>query len=484
MKRLLILFIILTVSLAAYELGSESWGNYTTFDPAERAMGLTYPKSWLTPAKFLLEPVYEDSSKFYGSWKQIITLNKDYGTCNTSSNIIAQYIPYSAPQRWSLGLEFVDYKGANATNRTDMVLNYKYKKGSIDYFHTGNEQTIALDSLVLDHRINSNVLTFDHQLGKRFKLMGGIDLYLIEQKDNLIRNYNTSHEFVELHYIASKAFQIYGKFEHRFFRSDIQKKNMLVFRPGLKYHKGIFFSHLAVRISPDQAFPIAQIILKPKPFYFEAYLKVRNPIFILKRKGYQHTGFRTGVHHNSKHHKINADLEVSYNLTANITTGVPTPNFFTIKADGEYRYKLPVVDTYLAASYARTGNTNYFYHPEISTIQAGIQFHTKLNKNNLLLDVDLNANYILHDDPNNVSFNPSTLTYNLITNADPVGDWKINLNVNTRIRSFALGLDISTPINPSEGLYWHLYEGIYTSSDFIIGNTFYAGLTIQWYGWK
>ncbi|MFA6618063.1 MAG: hypothetical protein WCT23_03225 [Candidatus Neomarinimicrobiota bacterium] len=480
MKKLLFLFILLTVSLAAYEFAADSWGNYTAFDPDKRSMGMTYPQSWVTPSEFLLKPIYEDSSKFLGKWEHVITLNKDNGSYDLSSNIVAQYLPHSSPQRWSVGLEFVDYKGANATNRSDLAFNYKHKKGSVDYFSTNNKQSITLDSTSIDHRIISNTLIFNQQFAKRFRVLGGIDFYLIDQEEGISRNYNANHEFLELRYAASKSFQLYGKFEHRFFRNHLQENTMIVFRPGIRYNKGIFFSHLAVRISPQQAFPIAQIIIKPKPFYFEAFLKVRNPIFILKRKGYLYTGLQTGVHFNNNKHKINADVEVNYNLTSNIVAPIPTANFFTIKADGEYRYKFQNIDTYLAATYARTGNKQYFYHPEISTLRAGLQFHTKFSKNKVLLDVDLNANYILHDDPNNVSFDPSTLTYNLITDAAIVGDWKINLNINTRINSFILGLDISTPINPSQDLYWHLYEGIYTSSDFLIGNTFYAGLNINW----
>jgi hypothetical protein len=361
-----------------------------------------------------------------------------------------------------------------------MALNYKHAKGSINYFHTNNQQTISLDSSTIDHRITSNTLNFTQKFAKRFQVLGGVDLYLINQENEIVGNYNATHEYMELRYTLSKSFQFYGKFEHRFFRNQLRESTMIVFRPGIKYHKGIFFSHLAVRISPSQAFPIAQIILKPKPFYFEAFLKVRNPLFILKRKGYQYTGLRTGVHFNGKKHKINADLEANYNLTSDLAIPLPTPKFFIIKADGEYRYKFQNLDTYIAASYARTGNTKYYYHPEISTIQAGIQVHTKLSKNKVLLDIDLNANYILHDDPNNVSFNPSTLTYDLITEGAVIGDWKVNLGINTRINSLVLGIDISTPINPSEDLYWHLYEGIYTSSDFLVGNTFYAGLNIQW----
>lgn len=480
MKKTLLLFALLTVSLTAYELGSDSWGNYTTFDPAERSMGMTYPESWVTPSKFLLNPTFDDSSKFYGSWEQVLTFNRDYGSYDLSNNIIAQYSPQSSPKRGYLGLEYVDYKGLNATNRTDLAFNYKYKNGSVDYFTTNNRQTIALDSATVEHRIISNTLKFDQGFGKRFRLLGGIDFYSIDQEEGISRNYNASHEFMEIRYAASKSFQLYGKFEHRFFRNHFQENIMMVFRPGIKYHKGIFFSHFAVRISPSQAFPIAQIILKPKPFYIEAFLKVRNPVFILKRPGYQYTGLRTGVHFNSKKHKINADLEANYNLTSKLAIPVPTPNFFTFKADGEYRYKFQNLDTYIAASYARTGNTQYFYHPEISTIQTGVQIHTILSKSKVFLDIDVNANYILHDDPNNVSFNPSTLTYNLITDGAIIGDWKVNLSVNTHINSLILGFDISTPINPSEDLYWHLYEGIYTSSDFLVGNTFYAGLNIHW----
>lgn len=480
MKKILILFALLTVSLTAYELGADSWGNYTTFDPGKRTMGTTYPESWLSPSEYLLKPVYEDSSKFYGTWKQIFTLNKDYGSCDISNNIIAQYFPKSSPKSWNIGLEFVDYKGINTTNRTDLALNYKHKKGFVNYFTTNNKQRIALDSINIDHRIISNKLAFDQSFAKGFRLLGGVDLYLIDQKDELIRNYNASYEYMELHYAVSKSLQVYGVFQHRFFRNHIQENNMFGFRPGIKYKKGIFFSHLATRISPEQVFPIAQIVLKPKPFYFEAFLKVRDPLFILKQKGYQYTGVRAGVHSNNKQYKIDVDLEINYDLTSKIIVPIVTPNFFSIKADASYRYKFQNLDTYLAGSYAQTGNKKYFYHPEISTTKAGIQFHKIFTKNKILLDIDLNANYILHDDPNNVSFNPITLTYDLIADADIVADWKINLNINTRINSLILGLDISTPINPSEDLYWHLYEGIYTSTDFLVGNTFYAGLNIKW----
>ena len=260
MKRIITLSLLLLVCLHAYELGTDTWNRYTVFSTYERAMGMTYPVSWIMPEHLLLNPVYEDSSKTLGSWDQMLA----YGGNGMSNVILAQYIPYSNPQRWSLGLNFVSYNGPNPTDRSDAVFDLQHLSGSFKAYHTSHTQTINLNSGTIYHRINSNALNFDQRIAKSFILKGGIDLQLIEQQEatvDTLRHYNAHHEYLELSHKFKFPLQVYGKFEHRYFQNDARQNTMVVFRPGIRYSKGIFMTHLAMRISPSRVFPIAKFML-------------------------------------------------------------------------------------------------------------------------------------------------------------------------------------------------------------------------------
>lgn len=488
MKRIMMLSLILLTWLSAYELGTDTWNRYTVLSPSERAMGMTYPRSWIMPEHLLMNPVYEDSSKTFGSWDQILA----YGGSGISNIILVQYIPYSIPERWSLGMNFVSYNGPNPTDRSDAVFNMKYLSGSLSAYHTSHTQTINLNSGTMYHRINANALNFDQQLIKNLRLKGGIDFQLIEQQEAYIdtqRDYNAHHEHLELSYTFRSPLQVYGKFEHRYFLNDGRENTMVVFRPGLRYNKGIFSTHLAMRISPSRVFPIAQFMLHPKPFFFELYAKVRCPVFILQQPGYAYYGFRSGIDHQGDTHKIKANLEFTYDHTGisdSITSPVYIPpNFYMMNLSAEYKLALNKVELYLKGHYHENFNfTHYFYHPERAVLAAGLIFHGSLAGGNLLLDGDMGASYFIHDDPENVSFDPVSLRYSVLPGTDPVGDWKINLSLKAQIKTFSIAADIAVPIKAGKDFNWYFYEGIYTSSDMQTGNTFYAGLNLSWLWWK
>lgn len=487
MKRILAILTCALSLLSAYELGTDTWNRYTVFDPGERAMGMTYPASWLSPDPAFLVPEYEDSSSVSAAWEQILA----YGGSGLSNLISVSYIPYSFPHRWDLGMDFISYKGPNPTQRTDVVFGYKHHKGSVRVYHTSNTQNLELNSGTTRHLINANAVSFSHTLAEKLQLKGGIDFQVIDQdspSDDTLRSYNANHEHLQLSYGFSKTLAIYGKFEHRYFRNDSRENNMIVFRPGLKYVRGILAAHLAMRISPQRVFPIFQISIMPGPFFLEAYAKVRCPLFILNQPGYQYLGLRSGIDHKGSLNDIKAEAELSYDHTG-IPVGSPVgpilPNFYMLNLSAEYRLKLKKLDLYLAGRHHDNFNrVHYFYHPEKSAAKAGLAFRGALADGKLLLDADINASYILHDDPDSVRFDPERLLYSVTPGASTIGNWKIGMSIKARIKTFSISLDMAMPLKTDESFFWHLYEGIYTSSDMITGNTFYAGLNISWLWWK
>ncbi|MCK4812587.1 MAG: hypothetical protein KAT14_01470 [Candidatus Marinimicrobia bacterium] len=486
MKRAIscLFFCFMIINLFAYELGSETYDRYTIFDPDARALGLTYPVSWLQPGAFLFQHDFEDSSYTYARWDQLFMVDQAIKGYNLSSDIVVKYIPYSFPQRWGVGLEFIDYKGS--TKRNDVVIHYKHNKGSIEYFRTENTQSVTLGTGTTDHMITSNGLQFDYQASPEIRILGGINYNLIDQQDAISRNYDTFHEFAEIRFTLKKPFILYGKFEYRHFWNDGQQSNFMVFRPGARYQSPKMVAHLAFRISPKRIFPIAQIIYRPKPFFIEAYAKVRTPRIILKQQGHQYVGVKTGLKYKKKKHYLHAEIDTYYDFVRKVMPdSVIINDFYGIKAHGEYRFITSLMEFYGRASYNRTFNELLgYYHPELSTITGGAVFHAKLADGKLLLDGDINAQYIIHDNPENVRFDPSTLTYTLQEAGDYVGDWKINMRLKARVQTFSIALEVSTPLKANKDLYYYLYEGIYTSSDFEFGNTFYTGLYIEWCWWK
>ena len=473
--------------LSAYELGTDSWGGYTVFDPDSRVSLLAYPSSWLKPGKILLDHDYQDSSSTFGSWDQIFTMDEsrsyDYGL---SSDIVAKYTPYSFPHRWSAGLEFVNYKGPNSTYRTDAVLHYKHKKGEIEYYNTSNDQRIMLNTQITTHYIRSNGLSLNYQIAEKLKVLGSIDYNKIAQEDTSSRTYDIHHEFVGLQYSFAKAFTAYGNFHYWYYINEDREGPAMLFYPGIRYNSKMIMSHVSLRISPTTIHPIAEFAVYPDPFYFHVYAKARSSRLPFKQAANEYIGFKAGIKKDSEHHYFMTDVQADYDV---VRTGEPDSlinnDFYGVKAKAEYRFKTPGIELYGRATYNQIINPREgYYHPERSILMGGMEFHTKLAEGHLLLNGDINAQYIIHDDPDNVSFNPSTLSYHLLQEGDPVGDWKINFKLKAIIQTFAISAIISTPLKAGEDIYYYLWEGIYTSSDLFYGNTFYAGLNIQWLWWK
>lgn len=487
MKRLIILTLLTLSFLGAYEFSTDSWGDYTTFDPDKRVALISYPTSWLKPGAILFDHDYQDSSSSYGSWNQIFTNDESRSyNLGISSDIVAKYTPYSFPHRWSAGLKFVNYKGPNSTYRTDAVLHYQHKKGAVEYYHTTNDQNITLNTGITDHKISSNGLSFDYQILAKFKVIGSIDYNLIEQIDTSSRTYDIHHELVGLQYSFAKSITAYTNFHYWYYHHEDREGPAWLIFPGIRYSSKLFMSHASLRISTSTIHPIAELAVYPDPFYIHIYTKARSSRLALRQSANQYVGIKTGVKHDSEHHYLCANMQANYDF---VRTGEPDSiinnDFYGINAKAEYRFKTEAIELYSRATYNKIVNPREgYYHPERSILTGGMKFHAKLAKGNLLLDGDINAQYIIHDDPNNVLFNPSTLSYNLLQAGAPVGDWKINFELKAKIQTFAISAKVSTPLKMGKDLNYYFYEGIYTSSDFIIGNTFYAGLNIQWLWWK
>jgi hypothetical protein len=488
MKRLPLILLFTCVSLWAFEFNADAWGNYLIFDPDQRELLLSYPVSWLRPDDNLLEKDYQDSSYTYGLWEQILTVDetREYQP-GMSSRILAKYVPYSLPQRWSAGLEFINYKGGNSTNRTDAALHYRHQKGNITYFHTSNTQKIKFASSATLHSIRSHALNIDYMFNDRLQLKGSININRIDQSDAAeTRNYDIHHEQLSLNYSILDHLKAYGTFHYWNYSNDDQQGNTMLFLPGLRYDSGILSSHVSMRISPSTVHPIVELSLTPGPFYLTAFTKTRSSRLDIQQAANQYYGIKSGLTLSSTHHLLTAAIAYTYDVVrTSLADSVINNDFETFKTGGEYRLKTKFLDLYLKGHYQNSMNPRAgYYDPVRSIMTGGLVFRGGLAKGKLQLTGDFHADYILHDDPDMVSFDPSKLIYTLNAPADLVGDWKANLNLSARIQEFAITANISLPLKLTSDLGYFLYEGIYTSSDFYIGNVLYAGLSIEWLWWK
>ncbi|MCF7833337.1 MAG: hypothetical protein K9N05_07175 [Candidatus Marinimicrobia bacterium] len=487
MKRILIFALLLITLLSAYELNTDAWGHYTVFDPDQRVALLSYPTSWLKPGATLFEHNYEDSSSTYGKWDQILAIDENNGYYfGFSGDIVVKYTPYSFPHRWSASMEFVNYKGTNSTQRTDVVLHYKHQKGSMEYYHTSNDQRLKLNSLTTDHMIRSHGLNVDYNLLESVRILGSIDYNLIEQVDNdTSRTYDVHHEFISVQYNPWKSVTAYAKYHYWYYINEDRQGPAMLFFPGIRYKGKILMSHFSLRLSPTTVHPIFELALTPGPFYIHAYTNARSSRIALQQSAHQYMGLKTGLKFDSKHHYLSAGFEGNYDFVRVSAGSLLNNDFYSLKASGEYRFKMRSADLYTKASYHHTNTImEGYYHPERAILTAGSKFKLHLAEGNLLLDGDINAQYIIHDDPDDVSFNPSTLSYTLDQAGGLVGDWKINLDIKAHVKTFTIAANVSTPVKFGENINYYLYEGIYTSSDFYYGNAFYAGLSLEWFWWK
>lgn len=482
MKKCFITIILLFSMLYAYDLDMGGLGKYTIFDPYSREPLLSYPTSWLKPSQELFDHNYQDSSSTYARWERFFALG-----FKSSNNIIAKYTPFSSPHRWSVGLQFTNYSMGNPTQRNDAVLHYKNDRGEINYYHTSNTQIInMLSRRDIKHNIKTNGLNFKYSLNDKFKLSGGIDLNLIEQSDGSIRNYNINHDHIKVQYLASKNLMAYSTFHYWYWINEDRQGPEIFFYPGMKFTKGILFTHLSLRISSSSIKPIAEIKIQPGVFHLHTYLKTRSPRIALVQAGNQYMGLNTGINIASKQHIFRANIQGDYDfLPATPGDTVANHNFYSTHALAEYCLKLKNIEAYSSGQYFYSFNPiSGFYNPEIARITLGLKFSTPLAKKKLMLSGDINAQYIIHEDPNNVSFDPSKLFYTRIGESAPVNDWQINMNLNAKIQTFLLRANFSLPLNLNDTSLDYFKYGFKTSSDLNYGHGAYAGLTIEWLWWK
>ncbi|MFA6618064.1 MAG: hypothetical protein WCT23_03230 [Candidatus Neomarinimicrobiota bacterium] len=482
MKKRVVTIILLFSMLCAYDLGMGGLGQYTIFDPHLREPLLSYPTSWLKPSQELFDHNYQDSSSTYAKWERFFALG-----FKSSNNIIAKYTPFSSPHRWSVGLQFTNYSMGNPSQRNDAVLHYKNDRGEIHYYHTNNTQIInMLSRRDVKHKINTNALNFKYSLNDKFKLSGGVDLSLIEQSDDSTRNYNINHDHIKIQYLANQNITAYSTFHYWYWVNEDKQGPEIFFYPGIKFTKGILLTHLSLKISSSSIMPIVEIKIQPGVFHLHSYLKTQSPRIALAQTGNQYTGLMTGINIASERHEFMASIQGDYDfLPATPSDTVANYNFYSTQALAEYRLKLKNVEAYSSGQYYYSFNPIAgFYNPEIATIALGLKFFTPLANKKLILNGDINAQYIIHEDPDNVSFDPSALTYTRLSESTPVGDWLINLNLNARVQTFLLTANISLPLNPNNTSFDYFKYGFKTSSDISYGHGAYTGLTIEWLWWK
>jgi hypothetical protein len=434
----------------------------------------------------LLEQDFQDSSYTYGLWEQILTRDEttsNYGL-GMSSRILAKYVPYSLPQRWSAGLEFINYKGVNSTYRTDAVLHYRHPRGNVTYFHTSNTQKIKFVTSATVHAIRAHGLNVDYMFNDKLELRGSININQIDQTDAAeTRNYDIHHEQVSLNYAILENMSAYGTFHYWNYSNAGQQGTAMLFLPGLRYNTGILSSHASLRLSPTTVHPIFEFSLTPGPFYIKAFTKARSTRLDLQQAANQYYGIKSGLTLSSTHHLLSGALAYTYDVVRSTSAdSVINNDFDTFNASGEYRLKTRSLDLYTKGIYQHSVNPRAgYYDPVRSILTGGLVFRGGLAKGNLQLTGDLHADYILHDDPDLVSFDPSTLIYTLNGPADLVGEWKINADLEARIGDFAITAVLDIPLKFDNE---YNFQSIYTSSDFLLGNFFYAGLSIEWLWWK
>lgn len=487
MKRIVILTLSLVALVFAFEFNVDSWGDYLKFDPDKRESLLSYPVTWLRPGKLLFDHDYQDSSSTYGLWEQILTNDESYGYSPGMSNrIVAKYTPYSYPHRWSAGLEFVNYKGANSTYRTDAVLHYQHPKGNVEYFHTSNTQKIRFATSTTEHFIKAHGLNFNYILGGNLNLSGGININRIDQVDDTTRNYDIHHEQLALNYSPGKSLSVYGKFHFWYYHNIDRQGPAWLFFPGIRFNSDLFKAHATLRVAKSTLHPIFEVSLHPGPFYIHAFTKTRSSRLDLQQSANQYYGIRSGLKLSSKHHLLELNAVYTYDIVRTAQAdSIINNDFQSYGINGEYRFKTKNIDLFSKAYYRDAVNPREgYYHPVKLILTGGLDFRSMLAEGNLKLTGGLNAQYIRHDDPDLVSFDPSTLSYTLNSESDLISDWKINANLKAIIKSFAITANVSIPLKLTSDLTYFLYEGVYSSSDFYIGNTFYAGLTIEWLWWK
>jgi hypothetical protein len=200
----------------------------------------------------------------------------------------------------------------------------------------------------------------------------------------------------------------------------------------------------------------------------------------------QYVGIKSALNLNGKHHLFKTDVEAYYDFfPPSIEASPLLKHQYGAKAGMEYRYKTKSLDLYgRGRGYLMLNPKPGFYHPEIAAISLGMDFRSKPAQGKLSLNGNLFTEAILHEDPDSVSFNETKLVYGLQGSTDPVLDFRAGFQLQARVSSFALIWDLSTPLKADRDLQYYLYEGIYTSSDFTYGNTFFTSLSIEWYWWK
>ncbi|MDZ7822201.1 MAG: hypothetical protein U5N26_10635 [Candidatus Marinimicrobia bacterium] len=158
MKRmfLILLSAAFSLTLNAYELGTESWDRFMILDPETRAMGLTYPRSWLEPSPTLLPEKYPDSSYTFARWDQLFTIDQSAGG---NYRVLFRHRRQIHPLCFSPALGRGDGNDQLPEplqpSKKDVLLRYRNKHGSLQYFHTDNTQALSLKSGNTLHHIRT-----------------------------------------------------------------------------------------------------------------------------------------------------------------------------------------------------------------------------------------------------------------------------------------------------------------------------------------
>ena len=490
MKRFITLGLILVTFAFSAGFNAEVWGNYLIFDPDQRENLLCYPVSWLRPGVQLFDHDYRDSSSTYALWEQVLAVdenNNNYAP-GISNHIVVKYTPYSFPHRWSAGLEFTNYKGGNSTHRTDAVLHYQHQKGTVEYFHTSNTQKIRLTSSSTEHQIRAHGLNFNYSLTDKLSLQGGININLIDQSDATeTRNYDIHREKIALQYHIKNSFYVYGDVNYWYYHNDDVQGSLLLFYPGLRLDKDVIHAKASLRMSVQTIMPIFEIMIDPGFLHLHLFSKTRSERIDLDQEANRYMGVSAGLKHRSQHHDVYADLTYVYDIHDKSGQVVsPEPIYYPgFRTKAEYRFKTRSVDLFVKGNYQRSENPfKGYYHPVASVISGGLDFRSYPAHGKMRLNGGLNAQYIIHDDPDKVTFDPSKLVYTLNGDADLVGDWKFNASLEAIIQSFRITAQVSVPLEYTNNLYYFFTDGVFLSSDFNIGNALYAGLTIEWLWWK
>lgn len=473
--------------LSAVNLGIDTYNSYHFFLPEERLKGNAYPESWIIPDALAKNIAFYDSSYSQVRWDRFLSPVR-YGnnlSFNESNHLTAVYAPASTGIRWGAAMDWLDYTGPSPVNRHSVNARINFKKLDISLYQTSHEQSLDLTTLssTATYDLSAAGTHFIYSADSLLTLSGDLSYFSIDQEDSIAHTNSQIRQTLSAEYLVSPRLTLSTDLIWRHTFLDSSAHILTAMQAGGKYRYRHFTASAGMYISPNLVFPEISLGIIHKKYELRLFSKVEEPSVAFNTEN-GCVGLKARYTSKGPRLKHSTVFIMSENLL-NTPAGISPRSVFKAKefislklgkslsiyANGDLRYMpkpMPCV-----------------YYPEFASWQAGVHSHSSHVHGNLILDVNLYGRQIFHDDPDKVHFNTNTLTYSRENDYTIVSDWIGGADINASVKELTLGLSLSTPLRfDSDFLNYSLVEGIYTSSDFTIGNIFYAALNINWYWWR